>query len=301
MLDKLERKFGKYAVHNLMMYLVLGYVIGYVFNLLTLATAGRTGSTNVVSMLMFEPYYIMHGQVWRLITWVLIPPRENVLFLVIMLFMYYQLGTALENTWGAFKFNVYIFGGMLLTMLAGFADYFIMVYLLNWKPEATIGIGYFVTTYYILMSIFLAFSVYFPNMEVRLYFIIPIKMKWMSIFYGILILTSIVTNPWYLSIIIVASMLNFLFFFLSTRNMRRISPKEIKRKRNFVKSYNQGVESAKKNVMYDRNGVPITRHRCAICGRTEADDDKLEFRYCSKCVGNFEYCSDHLFTHVHKM
>lgn len=303
MLNKLEKKFGKYAVKNLMMYLVLGYLVGFAFQLLSRATGGSSAynSNSIFAMLTFEPYFILHGQVWRLVSWIIIPPRENVLFLAIMLFMYYQLGNALEYTWGAFRFNLYIFGGMFLTMIAGFVDYFVLVYVNGYMPEQTIGLGMFITTYYILMSIFLAFAVYFPNMQVLLYFIIPIKMKWMAIFYGILILYSVVASPWYTSIIIIASLVNFLIFFFSTRGMRNISVKEIKRKVEYKKSYNEGVDSSKKNVMYDRKGVAITRHRCAVCGRTEADDEKLEFRYCSKCNGNFEYCSDHLFTHVHKI
>lgn len=292
MLNKLERKFGRYAINNLMLYIVIGYVIGYGFAL---------SGSGVLSHLTLEPCFIIRGELWRLFTWVIIPPSTtNILFMGLMLFMYYQLGTALERTWGAFRFNLYILGGLFFTVIAAFIDFAILIFAYGYNNLQTKGLGNYVTTYYILLSIFLAFAIYFPDMEVRLYFIIPIKMKWMSVIYVVLILLSIISSPWYVRIIIIASVLNFLIFFLSTRNYRRISPKEIKRRSDFKKAVKDAEGQKKATVMYDKKGVVIARHRCAICGRTEADDEKLEFRFCSKCVGNFEYCSEHLFTHVHK-
>ena len=97
---------------------------------------------------------------------------------------------------------------------------------------------------------------------------------------------------------IVVSVLNFIIFFFATRNYRRISPSEFKRKAEFRrKMHDAKWESG--NVVEFRGRNVITRHKCAICGRTELDDDSLEFRFCSKCEGNYEYCSDHLYTHEH--
>ena len=44
----------------------------------------------------------------------------------------------------------------------------------------------------------------------------------------------------------------------------------------------------------------ISRHRCCECKKTEKDDENLEFRYCSKCNGSYEYCSEHIFNHEHR-
>ena len=97
---------------------------------------------------------------------------------------------------------------------------------------------------------------------------------------------------------IVVSVLNFIIFFFVTRSARRISPSEIKRKAEFRKKmYDAKWESG--NVVEFKGRNVITRHKCAICGRTDADDEKLEFRFCSKCEGTYEYCQDHLFTHEH--
>ena len=139
------------------------------------------------------------------------------------------------------------------------------------------------------MSIFLAFAVSYPNMQVMLYFFIPIKMKWMGILYGFFIVYSFVKSSWVGKVAIIASLLNFIVFFLMTRDYRRVSPKEIRRKQDFKRQMNTAKPGNGRQPM----------HKCAVCGRTELDGDDLEFRYCSKCDGNYEYCQDHLFTHQH--
>ena len=273
-LNKLEKKFGRYAIHNLTLYLIGGYVIGYGISMFM---------PKLLGMLTLEPALILRGQIWRIITWVLIPPGGSLLTVVIMMMFYYSLGNMLERTWGAFRYNVYIFSGILFTVLGAFLLYAI-------TGGELIGFGRFFTTYYINMSIFLAFAVSYPDMEVLLYFILPIKMKWMALVYAVMIGYSLITGNLYTRIAILASILNFIVFFLSSRNVRPYTPKEQKRKREFRKKTQQAPH------MTYAGGA---KHRCAVCGRTELDDPTLEFRYCSKCNGNYEYCQDHLFTHVH--
>ena len=269
----MERKFGRYAIHGLMKYVVACYIIGYVLEFF---------APQLYSYLTLEPYMIFHyGQVWRIVSWVLIPPPTgNIIFAVIMIVLYYQLGNALENTWGAFRFNLYIFGGVLFSILGA-----LILYAIYGGQPVSFG-GSF-STYYINMGIFLAFALCYPDMQILLYFIIPIKMKWMAIVYGALMVYEFVTSGWTGRVAILASILNFLIFFFATRNYQRISPKEIHRKKNFQRQ------------MKSARGNGVTKHKCAICGRTELDDPNLEFRFCSKCNGNYEYCQEHLFTHQH--
>ncbi len=284
MLNKLEKKFGKYAIPHLINYLIGGYAIGYLFYFGSTIT-----NTNFISLMTLEPYYIIHGlQFWRIITWVMIPPNQNIIFALIMMLFYYQLGSVLENTWGTFRFNVYIFGGILATILGAFVLYGINFLVMG--QLASVGSAF--STYYINMSIFLAFAACYPDMEVRLYFLIPIKMKWMAIVYGVLVLVDFVGSGWSQRVAIICSLLNFIVFFLSTRNYRQINPKEIHRKQTYRRA-------AAPPPTHDRGGNPIARHKCAICGRTELTNPELEFRFCSKCNGNYEYCQDHLFTHNH--
>lgn len=273
-LNKLERKFGRYAIRNLSAYIIALYAAGYLIELFF---------PEILGWLTLEPYYILRGQVWRILTWLIIPPDSFGFFTIIMLFFYYSLGNTLEQTWGRFRYNVYILGGLLATLIGAFVLYGIL-YLVYGGP---VSFGAMFSTYYVNMSIFLAFAVSYPDMQVLLYFLIPIKIKWMGILYGIFILYSFWQNDWVGRVVILVSLLNFIVYFLATRNVRRVSPKEMKRKQAFRRE----VHSAAKS------GQP--RHRCAVCGRTELDDDRLEFRYCSKCDGNYEYCQDHLFTHEH--
>ena len=177
-LDKLERKFGRYAIPNLTVYLLAGYVIGFAVYYL---------APNLLRYLTLEPYYILHGQIWRLITWVFMPTDTNLVYLLIMALFYYQLGTTLERTWGTFRFNVYIFGGMLFTVIGAFLLYGIMYLMNGGVTTEMLLIGTSFSTSYINMSIFLAFACMYPDMQVLLMFIIPIKMKWMAAVYGVLI------------------------------------------------------------------------------------------------------------------
>lgn len=276
-LDKLERKLGRFAIPNLTVYLLVGYVIGFgIVNLMR----------DMVGYLTLEPALILRGQVWRLISWVLIPPTGNLISLVFLVLLYYSLGTALERTWGSFRYNVYIFSGLLFTVLAVFGLY--VFYYFRYGVEVPLSAVGLIGTNYITMSIFLAFAVIYPDMEVMLYFILPIKMKWMALVYVVLAGYDFINGGIGIRVAIGASLLNFVIFFLSTRNYKRFGPREQARKAKFKKQ-------SSPHMTYT-NGA---HHRCAVCGRTELDDPCLEFRFCSKCNGNYEYCQDHLFTHEH--
>ena len=278
-LNKMERKIGKYAISNLSLYLIMGYVLGYILQFINPA---------IVDFLTLNPYLILHGQIWRLVTWVLIPPSaQSILFYVIMMLFYYQLGTSLERTWGVFRYNVYIFGGILYTVIGAFVTWMIMTAVYGNAGLTGAIVGVQVSTYYICMSIFLAFAACYPNMQILLYFIIPIKMKWMAYVYAVLMLLDLVQGSWPQRIVMMMSLLNFVIFFLSTRDLYRFSPKEVHRRQ----AYRQAVNRPQ--------SAGITKHKCAVCGRTEKDDPSLEFRFCSKCAGNYEYCQEHLFTHQH--
>ena len=269
-LDKLEKKFGRFAIPNLTMYLIGAYIIGFgIYYFLP----------GLFKWLTLEPYFILKGQVWRVISWVLVPPSGSLISIIFIVLLYYSLGTALERAWGTFRYNVYIFSGILFTVIGAFALYFI-------AGTGMVGYGGLFSTYYINMSIFLAFAVSYPDMELLLYFIIPIKMKWMAIVYAVFILYDFIAGNFISRVTIAASLLNFVVFFLSTK--KGYSPKQQMRKKKYQKQ-------SRPHMTYS-NGA---RHRCAVCGRTELDDPNLEFRFCSKCNGNYEYCQDHLFTHEH--
>jgi len=271
-LDKMERRFGRYAIRNLTMYLLAGYAIGYLLSFTM---------PQLLTYFTLEPALILKGQVWRLLSWVIIPPNDNIIFVIFMMLLYYSLGNTLESYWGAFRYNVYIFSGILFTVIGAF--------IVNGLIGGITGFGSLYSTYYINMSIFFACASIMPDYQLLLYGIIPIKMKWLAILDVVLLAVDAVQGGLIIRIVIIASLLNFIIFFFCNRNLRGHSPKQVARRKKFQKQIsrpqNQYAGGAK--------------HRCAVCGRTELDDPTLEFRYCSKCNGNYEYCQDHLFTHEH--
>ncbi len=288
-MNKLEKKFGKYAIKNLSLMLILCYAVGYVIQLI---------SPQFLYLLTLDPYKILHGQIWRIFTWIVVPPDSLDLFTIIMLYFYYSVGKTLENTWGDFRYNVYLLTGMVLTIIGSFAalgvSYLMYGEIMSIPGQAeqiSMVFGPIFSTYYINMSILLAFAATFPNAQILLMFVIPVKMKWMGIIYGAMLVLEFFTgvgsglaNIFYRSAIL-ASLLNFAIFWFSSRNMIHMTPKQMKRRHDFK----QEVKMNAKTV----------HHKCAVCGRTEEDDPTLEFRYCSKCAGSYEYCQHHIFTHTH--
>lgn len=280
-IDKLERKFGRFGIPNLTIYMIVCYVIGYALMIV---------NPGILNWLSLEPAYILRGQVWRLVTWVLYPPSTSgvLWFAIAVLFFYYPIGTSLERTIGTFKYTLYILSGVVFTILGAFILYFLL--------GGNVLVGNVFSTYYISLSTFLAYAMCYPDMQVLLMFIIPVKMKWMAIFYVVIVVYEMIqyvmVGAWYLVIPIVASLLNFIIFYFGTKDFSRYNPKEIHRRNEFRRAMEP------QGRMKSGSGS-VTKHKCAICGRTELDDPNLEFRFCSRCNGNYEYCQDHLFTHTH--
>ena len=290
-MSSFERKFGKYAISNLSLILIGCYIFGYVISLF---------APNAIFYFSLNPYAIIHGQIWRLVTWILIPPTSSNIFLtMIMWYFYYSIGTTLERTWGTYRYNVYIFSGILFTIAGSFlllaytylfsGDWYNLE-LMSAGAEAyesyfTYASIYFNTSY-INMSIFLAFAATFPDVSVLFMFIIPIKVKWLGIVDAVMLGYLFFRGGAFVKFAIAASMFNFIVFFITSRNMMHLSPKQIHRRQEF-----------KRDIRRASSG--ITKHKCAICGRTEVDSPEMQFRFCSKCDGNYEYCEEHLYTHMH--
>ncbi len=302
-LSKMERKFGKYAISNITLYLIICYAFGYVVQLVNPA---------FLAYLTLDPYQICRGQVWRIVTWIVIPPSSLDIFTLIMLYFYYSIGSSVERAWGTFRYNVYLISGMIFTVVGALALYLICVMTgLNETMTAMeLGIdlaSYYsmlslnFSTYYVCMSIILAFAMTFPDVQVLLMFIIPLKIKVLGIIYAIILGLDFFGSfmaatqaykagsvVWYYSaancFAILFSLMSAIIFFVTTRRSFR-TPRQIKRQHEYKK---QTVQMRK-----------ISKHKCAICGRSAEEFPELDFRFCSKCDGNYEYCNDHLFTHTH--
>lgn len=287
-MDKLERKLGRYAVPNLSRYFVGAIVLGYVLSMLS------PGFTDWIS---YDVSAILHGQIWRLFTWIFMPTTSLDFFGLLFLLCVLMWGSSLESMLGTFRMNVFLWGGVILSDVGG-----ILIYVIT-KLTLGTGASIYLSTYYILMSMLLALAICMPEGEVRLYFVLPIKMKWMLVF-ELLYLAYIVFNTfktmiayangtwlgWVLGLVqssqIILAVANMFLFFWASKT--HISRKQKKRQREFRAQFSN-----------PRPGSGISQHKCVICGRTEFTNPELQFRYCSKCTGNKEYCQDHLFTHTH--
>lgn len=284
-----EKKFGKYAVKNLSMVLIICYACGYVLRMI---------SPGIMDFLYLNPYQIIfHGQIWRLVTWLIVPPSSFDIFTLLMLYFYYSLGTTLERTWGTYRYNVYIFSGILFTIAGAFllfaytavfqneVDTKLALYMLWVVDNNGRSLTPMFSTYYVNMSIFLAFACTYPNMQVMMFFLIPIRIKILGIIYGALLVYQFLMGSIADQFVIAASLMNFVVFFITGRGKVHMTPKQAKRRQEFRREVKKTTR--------------VTRHKCAICGRTEETNPELEFRFCSKCQGNYEYCQDHIFTHTH--
>ncbi|MBO6108561.1 MAG: hypothetical protein J6P16_04045 [Eubacterium sp.] len=306
-IDKLERKFPRFGITHLMKYVICINVAGAVLGILD--ASGVFGTSLYASYLSLDYYQIFHGQVWRLVTWLLYPVYSfsgssmfmNLIWFAIWAFLYFQLGTSLERTWGRFRFNLFYIGGVIFVMLSTLVFYLINCFMnggLSSEISAWFGwyIGLSATLDYLNQTLFLAFALMYPDARFLLYFVIPVKAKWLAWLYlailGYQLVRCIIYGAYFGVALIVGALLNFLIFFVFGRGKPGVGARFEQRKR--------AQEFRRRARPYENTtGQTAGRHRCAICGRTELDAPQLEFRYCSKCKGNYEYCSDHLFSHQH--
>lgn len=186
-LYKLERKLGRFAIPNLMMYICITTFAVYIL-------AGYLVGPQIINWITLDRAALFQGQIWRLITFVFMPPQASLLWALLALYFYFIIGRALEDAWGAFKFNVYYLCGMLGIVLAALIS----------------GYG---TPTDLNLTLFLAYAAIYPNNEVLLFFIIPIKVKYLAYVDWVLLAVRFIMGPGYVRVSIVFSLLNFLLFF----------------------------------------------------------------------------------------
>lgn len=271
--EYLEKKYARFAIQNLMYYIIVLYGVGFLLNIINPGF--------YLQYLSLNPQAILKGEVWRLITFVIQPPSNSLLWTALALYVYYMIGTNLERTMGAFRFNLYFFFGLFLHILAC-----ILIYLVTGQV-LLLGI------WYLNLSLFLLFAAFYPDTKFLLFFIFPVSAKYMALidgFYFALAIVQGILGRGSISNAVAAavSLLNFFLFFLQLRRGRGISRKDKKRRTLYQKQL--------QNHKVYEDGA---RHKCFVCGRTDVTNPELDFRYCSKCQGNREYCQDHLFTHIH--
>ncbi|MCF0230566.1 MAG: hypothetical protein HUJ76_12855 [Parasporobacterium sp.] len=339
MLDRLEKKFGKIAIKNLIYYILGAYVIGYILLLV---------KPEWYEYICLYPSLVMKGQVWRLFTWVCTVPQAISILLIFMFLFYLYIGRALEEHLGSFRYTLYILSGWFFTTLGTMIFFWIT------------GIDNMtVSTNYMNLTSFLAFAVLFPEVRVLFFGIIPVKMKILAWIDGIYLALQVISGliltfapddlvaqaleiytgtgtsmlgvtfmrqqSICLMVTILISFINFGIFFGSRLKKQADAGK---RNRDFQRKVNEGRSAntaggqggftrsftaghggsaagagsgkpQEKKSVYRADTSEELVHKCCVCGRTNITNPELMFRYCSKCSGNHEYCQEHLFTHVH--
>ena len=260
-----------------MLYVVVGNIIVFVLQMLTSSNPGA------LSFLTFQLSGLLRGEIWRIITFIFFPLDSNPFFLLLALYFYYWIGSSLEREWGTARFTIYYLSGVLLTVIGA-----VLASLITGRYDLTVS-----GATYVNLSMFLAFAVLFPDMQVLIMFIIPVKIKWLAIIDGVLfavmVVVSLASGNWIGVVLPIMALLNFLVF---------VWP-EILRLNNIRKRQNshQAVDFRKAvRAQQQQKGY---HHKCAVCGRTDTDYPDLQFRYCSKCAGYHCFCQDHIFSHVH--
>ena len=206
-LDRLERKLGRFAVPNLMKYICVMYALGFMIQI--------SAPEFYYYYLDLDPEAILHGHIWRILTFLIFYPAStgfgSIFWAIIGIMVYYSIGRTLEYLWGNFRYNFFFFSGVILYNVAG-----IIIYLVT-------GVSLQLNPTYMGFSIFLAYALTLPDTVFYLYFFIPIKAKYLAVLETLLYLYLLVVSPSLggkLSIVL--SFANVLiFFFLMNQGKRK--------------------------------------------------------------------------------
>lgn len=280
LMNKIDRfcwRHPNFGISNLMLFVVIGTAIVWLFT--------KMDTTYTLAYyLRFDPALFCRGQVWRLFTYVLMPSTSRPLMLLIELYFYYFIGTSLEREWGKGRFTIYYFMGILLTVVYSLVIYWIT------------GVPYSVSASYIHLSMFFAFATLWPEQRVLLFYIIPIKVKWLGIvdavFFAVSIVLNLALGNFVGAMLPVIAVLNYLLF-CGGWLFDYLRPSRARQRARTIefKAAARRTQQTQRRQGYSR--------KCAVCGRTDATNPELEFRYCSRCEGYHCFCVDHINNHIH--
>jgi len=258
-LNRLERIFGRFAISNITLYIIIGQVF-----VLFMVLLGRAD----LDWFFLQADDVRKGEWWRLFTFMLMPPPPGLfgyLLVAFVWYMFYLFGSALEGFWGTFRYNLFLFLGYIFTVGAAFL-----------APHSAATNGF------LAGSVFLAFARLNPDFTIMLFFILPVRIKWLALIMWISYGFGLIFGGMMTRVMILAATGNYLLFFardilLSMRHGQRTMAKRAK-------------------AMTEKEQA---RHVCHVCGKTDLTNPELDFRYCSKCAGDQCYCPEHIHNHVH--
>jgi hypothetical protein len=251
-IKSLESRFGQWSIPNLAIYIIGIQAIVYALIV--------GGLVDYQSLFLIPSKILIDGEYGRLFTFFFIPPTIpnsifGAFFLFIFWYVFFMISGALEAFWGTFLFNVYIFLCIAFTALCAFVGFWISK-----------DIGAYVQPEILFMSLFLAFAMIRPNMEFLLFFIVPVKVKYLAMLSLAFFVLSLILSPSLgAQIILLGQILNFILFFSG-------SILENFKNRKRLKEHQARSDAHKEKPM----------HTCSICGVTDKTNKDLEFRYRSE-------------------
>lgn len=274
--SRFERRFGRYAIPNLTLAIIVGQAVLYFAAMLPQGVA--------LDRVLLDPALVMQGQAWRLVTFLFTPPAASEIFVIFYFALLYHFGTTLEQHWGAFRFNLYLLTGWLASVAAAFAGSAILGQqaLAAADGEAMRLASIPATNSFLYISLFLGFARLYPDFIINLFFILPIRIKWLALLTWIGYAWALVSGNWMTRMLVLATIANYLLFF-GAEHIRDLRHRQ--RRQSFQAKAKRATAPAE--------------HRCIVCGLSSEDSPRTLFRYCSKCAGQQCYCPDHIHNHEH--
>lgn len=290
---KMERKYGKYAINDICSYISLLGIAGIILSLFS----DRIFS-HIAANYGLSPINVLRGQIWRLFTYHLHLSSDdftkNAFQIINLIFLIY-IGRYIQRLQGKFRLNIFILLNVILYFIAGIIVAFFNAY-------SYIQYYFIPNNEHLFMALMILYAFLDKESVVNLYFIFPMKIRYIVLFYYMINIVFFIGDnfvidliafiiciflPHFISIILYQLMFyNKLSFF--GNNKRKINRTKV-----------VDINKSENNEKLKKEGTKKYIHKCHVCGRTELDNPELEFRYCSKCDGEYEYCSDHLYTHIH--
>lgn len=269
LLSKLNAKYGRHGVPNV----TVIFIVGQIFLYLAIQLNPGEKALNIVERIQLVPAKVLSGEVWRLGTFLFMPPTMNVLFAAMFWYLFYLMGTALEQTWGAFRYNVFLAVGYIASVAAAFA-----------APLAAGPVAAHVpaTNAFLYGTVFLAFARLYPEFTLLLFFVLPVQIRWLALIQWIIYGWTFLVGDWMARGMIVAAVANYLLFF------GRDIWFDVKHGHRRMRFQAKAVK-----------GPPRIVHKCRVCGITNEQAPRMQFRYCSKCDGECCYCAEHAANHEH--
>jgi hypothetical protein len=275
LVSRLERRFGRFAIPNLTIVLIAGQAALYLASLLPQGVD--------LSRVALNPALVMEGQVWRLVTFLFTPPAIDLIFVIFYFLLFNLFGTTLENQWGTFRFNLFIFIGWLANVVAAFAGAAVVGELRNVGDARLLELASITASNtFLYSSIFLAFARLYPDFTLNLFFVLPIRIRWLALLQWLTFAYLALRGDWMTRMLIIATVLNYLLFF-GAEHWREL--RHGQRRRSFQAKAKRAIKPPK--------------HVCEVCGLNSDESPRTLFRYCSKCAGLRCYCPDHIRNHEH--